>query len=270
MTITKNTPAVLFSGKGKAARESAMLQIAPLSFSEETSRGASVENMRKVLGAAPSEALVAAAKNEWVIGYVAARLPASELPRGRTSPDDRLTTARDIVLHKARPAEEGKRANKLRAGQTGRRSPVQQRIVQNALKACSLFFAELNLSQAQTQKAKNAKAAAKATRAPSMAGSGKGKAAAPSHSELVAKPAAPVSADDVLAFLGQQSRMLQDYVNRHAKVTPTDASAAVAAFRKAVIAAANALQERKAIADASKGATNVAPIAKAKRTRAKA
>lgn len=268
MTTTKNKPAVLFSGKGKAARESAMLQIAPLSFSEETSRGASIENMRKVLGNSPSEALVTAAKNEWCIGYVAARLPASELPRGRTAPQDRLDTARDIMLHKARPPEEGKRANKLRAGQTGRRSPVQQRIVQNALKACSLFFAELNLTKAQTQATKNAKA--KATRAPSMAGSGKGKAAAPSHSELVAKPAAPVTADDVLAFLGQQSRMLQDYVNRHAKVTPTDASAAVAAFRKAVIAAANALQERKAIADASKGATNVAPIAKAKRTRAKA
>lgn len=263
MTIATKAKPALFSGKGKLARETAMLQIAPLSYQEDVSRAASLDNMRKVLGASPSEALVKAAKSEWIIGRVASRLPVTELPRGKTSADQRLTFARYVVTECASPVKDDGTAPKMRAHHKARRTQVQHKVVRAAEEACSKFFAELGLSNAKTNKQQNAAKAAK--RAPSMAGSGKGKAApaAPSHQELV-KPASPVTADDVLAFLGTMARMMQDYVNKHAKICPIDAGTAVQAFRGDILKAANALQERKAIADATKRDDKVTPISAAK------
>jgi hypothetical protein len=269
-TATKAKPAALFAGKGMAARQTALMSIAALSYSEESTRAAALVAARKVLGNAPTEAQLAATRLEYTVGRVAARLPVSELPRGKTSEGERLDHARALVTQYAAPVKPGAKAYKLRKGMLGYRTELQHRIIRAAQEAASQFLADAGVGKAQTSKARNA---AKATRAPSMAGSGKGKTAkpaAPSHTELV-KPAAPVTADDVLAFFGQQSRMLSDYANRHAKVTPTDAGEAVAAFRKAIVAAANALQERKAIAAAAKGeGDNVKPITAAKPAHAKA
>lgn len=278
MTTANTAKPFAFTGKGKAARTTAMAQIALLAFNEDTSRNASLANMRVTLGlpanaspeqvAAVNPELVKQARAEYLAGLIAARLPASECLKGKTSQADRLELARDIIHRMGVPATEGCRP--LRKHLTkGRRSPVQQRIMRNAESTATLFFADLGASKAEGLKVKNKKAAAKRNPAPA---SGMGKAgnaapsapSAPSHSQLV-KPAKPETADDVVAFLGQQSRMLQDYVNRHAKVCPTDASGAVAAFRSAIIAAANALQERKAIAANANKQADAEPAKPAKR-----
>lgn len=255
---------VLFAGKGASARGNALLQVAPLSFAEDVSRGASIANLAKVLGDKPSDAQLKAAGTEWIIGRVASRLPVSELLKGKTSPADRLERARDVVTRMAACPKEGVIARPLRKGQIGRRTPAMQKVVRAAEEGKSLIFGELGFGKARTLAEKNARqstataakvVAAATTVTPSMAGSGKGKAkpAAPSHMELV-KPQAPVTPDDVLAFLGAQSRMLQDYVNKYSKQCPVDAGTAVQSFRGDIMAAANALQERKAIAEAAKAA----------------
>ncbi len=271
MTATiKNKPAALFAGKGMAARQTALMSIAALSYSEESTRAAALTAARKVLGNAPTEAQSNALRLEYTVGRVAARLPVSELPRGKVSESDRLERARALVTQYAAPVKPGAKAYKLRKGMLGYRTEMQHRIIRAAQEAASQFLADAGVGKAQSSKERNAK---KATRAPSMAGSGKGKAsdksAAPSHAELV-KPTAPMSADDVLAYLSQTALAMQAYVNKHAKVCPVDAGTAVQAFRGDILKAANALQERKAIAAAAKGeGDNVKPIVTAKR-RAKA
>lgn len=252
--IAKPATAFAFTGKGRQARLNASLQIAPLAFAEDTSRTASLTNMRLVLGLRPSEALVKAAKVQWIIGRVASRLPVNELPRGKTTPADRLAHATSVVTLMARAPAEGVTPAKLRKGQIGRRTAMQQRVTRAAEEACSLFFAELGLTNARTQKEKAQRAAGKSSRAPSMAGSGKGKAAKPvppSHSELVQKPA-PLTVSEAVTYLVQQSSAMQAFANKHAALLPTDAGLAVAAFRKAMLAAANAHETRKAIAAAAK------------------
>lgn len=248
--------APLFAGRGKEARGTALLQTAALAFATETSRAALIENVRKVLGDNPTPAQVKAAKVELVIGWVACRLPVSELPKGKTSPADRLTFAREVVTNMAAAPEDGKPVPAMGKAKA-RRSTVQHRITRNCEKNASLFMAELGLSNAQTQKAKNEKqaATAKATRAPAMAGSDgrantDGQAASVWPPVDAGKPAKAMTSDDVVAYLSQQSSMLQDFANKHAKNTPTDMGMAISAFRKAVIAAANAHQERKAKAEA--------------------
>lgn len=250
----KAAPAApLFAGRGMAARATALLQTAALAFATETSRAALIANMRAVLGESPTPAQVKAAKTQLVIGWVACRLPVNELPKGKTSPAERLTYAAQVVTAMARCPQEGKAAGNM-GSKTARRSPVQERITRNAEKNASLFMGELNLSNAQTQKAKNAKQAvatvAKLSVAPSMAGSGKGKTSqpvtAPAPAELPAK--ANWTPDDVVAYLSQQSSMLQDFANKRAKEMPTDMGMAVVTFRKAIIAAANTYQVRKSTA----------------------
>lgn len=247
------TAAPLFAGRGHAARASALLQTAALAFATETSRVALIANVRAVLGENPTPEQAKAAKTQLVIGWVACRLPANELPKGKTSPAERLTFAAKVVTEMARCPQEGKAAGNM-GSKTARRSPVQERITRNAEKNASVFMGELNLSKAQTQKQKNDKqkaaTVAKLSVAPSMAGSGKGKASQPATTlapaELPAK--ANWTPDDVVAYLSQQSSMLQDFANKRAKEMPTDMGMAVVAFRKAIIAAANAYQVRKSTA----------------------
>lgn len=252
-TVTAS-PAPAFTGKGKAARAAAFANIAHLSFTEATSRAASIDNMRAVLGSAPSEAEVKACKARWIIGRVAFRLPASKVPLVSTEAQ-RLARAEDLVLHYAAPAKEGSTPRKLRAGQKGRRSLPEQRIVRAAEEACSVFFAELGLTNAQTNAQRDAKAAtkAKATRAPSMAGSGKGKATPPVHAELV-KPAAPLTQADYVQHMQTQLAALLAFDNKHAKLRPVthgEFAERLAELRQIGNRAANAFAERQA-ADAAK------------------
>lgn len=247
-TITAS-PAPAFAGKGKAARIAAFDRIASFSYDEADSRTASLNNMRVVLGGAPSETELKAAKAQWIIGRVANRLPASKVPLVSTR-EQRLARASDLVQFYAKPATEGKEARKLRAGQKGRRTAAEQRIVRAAEEACSVFFAELNLSTAQTNAQRNK---AKATRAPSMAGSGKGaKATPPSHAQLV-KPEPAKTPADYVNHMQTQLAALLAYDNKHAKLRPVTHSAfaeALGSLKQLANAAANAFAEREAAAKA--------------------
>lgn len=256
-TVT-TSPVPAFTGKGKAARAAAFASISHLAFAEATSRAASIDNMRAVLGNAPSEAEVKACKSRWTIGRVAFRLPASKVPLVSTEAQ-RLARAEDLVQHYAAPAKEGAAARKLRAGQKGRRTIAEQKIVRAAEEACSVFFAELGLSNAKPTATRDAeaKAKAKATRAPSMAGSGKGKAAAPvkpSHAELV-KPAAPLTAADYVQHMQTQLSALLAFDNKHAKLRPVthgQFAEKLAELRQVGNKAANAFAEKQAADAAAK------------------
>jgi hypothetical protein len=256
-TANKTVAAYAFAGKGKVARELAMAQIAPLSFAEDTSRAASLDNMRKVLGNTPSEPLRKAARIRWIIGRVASRLPVNELPRGKTSAPDRLEYAEKVVTLMQRPAE-GQTVGTLQKGKIGRRSAMQQRVVRAAEEAASLFFAELGLGKARTQGEKNAKQKRKVNQPPVMAGSGKGKAATPpTYSQLV-KPAAPVTADDAVTHCMMQSQSLIDYAKKYAGVMPAGFAAAIERFRT------DCLAEDK-VHHAAKAAAMAKPAKPAKR-----
>lgn len=221
-----NAMTIALTGKGKAARTNAFLQIAPLSFVEALSRTESIANLRIALGTAPSERDLATAKLEWTIGRIASRLPATELPKSMADSSAKLVYARELVETKAAPPKEGAKANKLRKGQTGRRTVGQQRVVRAADEAWSQVKAELGLGTAQTQKARNdAKATAKrATRADPVRGADKGKA--PSHSELVASTKA-ATADDAEAHIMAQLTSLAAYCKRNAKLVRAGMAAVV-------------------------------------------
>lgn len=255
-TITAS-PVPAFTGKGKAARAAAFASIAHLAYGEAVSRAASIDNMRVVLGNAPSEAEVKASKSRWIIGRAAFRLPASKVPLV-SNEAQRLARAEDLVLHYAAPAKEGAAARKLRAGQKGRRTAIEQRIVRAAEEACSVFFAELGLSNAKPTATRDAEAMAKAkaTRAPSMAGSGKGKAAAPapSHAELV-KPAAPMTQADYVQHMQTQLSALLAFDNKHAKLRPVthgQFAEKLGELRQLGNKAANAFAEKQAADAAAK------------------
>jgi hypothetical protein len=248
-TVTAS-PAPSFTGKGKTARSEAFASIAPRSFAGETSRIALLATVRLVLGDAPSDIEVRATKGQWIIGRVAARLPESKVPLVKTD-EQRLARAADLVLRYAKPAKEGAKKRDLRAGQIGRRTATEQRIVRAAEEACSVFFAELNLSNAKTNAERDK---AKKTRAPSMAGSGKGKkgkATPPSHAQLVAAPK-PLNEAEAINHLMTQSALLLQFANKYAKLLPTDVGTAVQTFKSALNKAASAAQLRRDAAEAKK------------------
>lgn len=254
-TTTKAKPAArIFTGKGAMLRETAMLKVAPLAFAEEQSRAAMVDNLSVVLGKSPTEEQRKAARVQTTIGYVASRLPVSLLPKGKTKPEDRLARASDLVCRMAKPPEPGKKANKLRAGQIGRRSAAEQKIVRAAEERAGRLFAELGFSGAKTIAAKNKAAEqSKATRAPSMAGSGKGKAkaAAPDHSVLV-QPVA-VTSDDYVQHMQTQLAALVAFDAKHAKKRPTthtEFAEQLGKLKQLANKSANDYQVRKAKAEA--------------------
>lgn len=248
---TANTALITLKGKGKAQREQAYMKIAPLSFVENLSRVETITNLRVALGASPSETEQATARNEWIIGRVASRLPAGEFPNGTADSIDKLEHARDLVLFYAAPVKEGTKARKLRASQKGRRSAVQQRVVRAAEEAWSQVKAELGHGAAQTQKERNAK---KATRAPAMAGStARGKGTTPEHSQLIKAPA-PLTEADAVQHIVTQGASLLAFANKNAKLVPTDIGTAVRAFKRAIDKAASEFQLAKDKAIAEKAA----------------
>lgn len=234
-------------GRGKAAREAAYAQIAPLSFVENQSRSETIVNLRVALGKAPSDDEVAAARREWQIGRVASRLGKGDMPANVKSTEDRLTFARDLVLHYAAPPKEGAKARKLRAGQKGRRTVAQQRIVRAADEAWSQIKAELGAGEAQTQAQRNAKKRAPHHNTPQ--GKAKAKAKdAPTHDALLVK--APTGARDAVGYVDVQAASMLAYANKHAKVIPTDVGQAIHAFRSAMLEATKAFEKREAARDA--------------------
>ncbi len=241
-------PVITLKGRGKAKRELAYVQIAPLSFIENISRAESIANLAVALGASPTETEVKAAQTEWVIGRVASRLPAGEFPKGCEDDSDRLDFARKLVTLYAAPPQPGKKARELRKGQLGRRSPIQQRVVRAADEGWSLVKAELGLGKARTITEKNAKQRS-TTANPKR---GDGKSDAPTHAQLVAAPA-PVTSDDYVQHMQLQLKALCDYDAKHARKRPTthgEFSEALAALRKLANAAASTYQARKDAANA--------------------
>lgn len=252
-------PVICLKGRGKAARELAYMQIAPLAMIETQSRDDSIANLRKALGTSPSIAEVKTAQIEWIIGRVAAKLPAGEFPKAAKDDDKRLQFARDVVTRYAGPVEPGKTAPKLRKGQTGRRSPMQHKVTRAAESAWSLIKAELGFGTGQTLKEKDAKQSAKrSTNANPVRGAGKsaGKAqdakpTAPTHSELVQAPK-PVTADDACQHISTQAATLLAYCNKNASIVPADFGKAVNAFKSAINKALNERALATAQADAEK------------------
>lgn len=234
---------VALKGRGKASREQAYLKIAPLSFVENVSRVETIANMRVALGVSPGVDELKAAQVEYVIGRVAARLPASEFPRAVADSADKLEFARDIVTKYAAPAVEGKKARKLRAGQLGRRSPVQHKVTRAAEEAWSQVNAELGHGTAKTQAEKNK--AKRSTNTNPVRGDDKSKVAAPTHSELIKAPK-PTDATEACRFVETQAATLLAFCNKHAKFLPTDYGMAVNAFKTAINKAANERAVREA------------------------
>lgn len=221
-------------GKDVAARNAAYVAIAPLSFWDSKGRAELIDAIRAALGAKPDETALLAARTEFVIGRYAARFAGfvADVSQG-----DRLERARTVVTSYAAPPKDGVRANKLRAGQTGRRSPAEHACVRASEEAWSQVKAELGHGAAKTQAVKDA---AKRTRGASPSKDGMSKAPAPTpvtHTELV-KADGPMTAADACAYVEQMASTLLMFCNKHAKVMPTNYGTMVKAFKSNVDAAA--------------------------------
>lgn len=252
---------IALKGAGKAKREAAYISIAPLAMVDTMGRTALISALRDALGNKPTEAETKAAQQEVTIGRVAARLPASEFPKGCTDNASKLEHVRLLVCNYAAPVQDGKKPRALRAGQLGRRSILQHKAIRAADEAWSQIKAELGLSAAQTQKERDA---LKKTRAPhgkvsqvaasTVSQSGKKGSAKPTHSELV-QPAKPMTADDATNHVSTQAALLASYANKYAKVLPADFGTAVLAFKGAINKAMNDYALAKAAADAKRAET---------------
>ena len=269
-TLALPVPATVIAlkGAGKAKREAAYQQIASLAYVEQLSRADTIEAIRAALGKSPTEAEIKAAQQEYIIGRVAARLPATEMLKGMSARDDaaRMDCARLLVTSHASPPVEGKAARKLRKGQLGRRSIVQHKVIRAADEAWSLVKAELGMGEARTQAEKNKRATkatpvrGKAAPAAAPTHSELAQPGAPTHSELaqpgapmdseLAQPGAPMDSDSAVQHVMTQAASLLQFANKHAKHLPTDFGTAIQAFKKACNEAGNAHELRKAARDA--------------------
>lgn len=239
MNISNNAaPAITFKGKTAAKRMAAMSKVAPLSFIAEQSRSELIVELGIALGARPSQAVIDCARDEFVIGRMAQRLPAGELPKGCKSPADRLAAARSLYLNHAQP-----NAKKLGAGKIGRRSEGQQKVLRAATEAWSQVKAELGLGNAQTQAERNAKKKDD-KRAPNRAF----KVPAPVVASDLPAPK-EMDADTIVTYLTSQSATLEAFCKKFAKLVPTTHNETVECvmhLRTLAMAAANAYGERKA------------------------
>lgn len=244
------TNVVRISSAAASRRASILSLAAGLAFAEYQSRADLIANARSYLGKSPDAASLAEYRAQAIAGRMAARLP---FRKGETQ-DARIAKAFDLSTNYADPVKEGTKAKKLRAGLKGRLTQEQHKVKRAAIEWWNLLLKDV-MPQASTraegQADKNASAAKRKAKA-STVNAKPGKA--PTHAQLVAAAPKPETASDVMAFLATQSRMIADYAKKHAKVCPADAGKAVEAFRTAILAAANALQERLAVKDANAAA----------------
>ena len=258
-TKARTTTALTTTLTGK--RAIAFGKISSLAYAEEESRANSLSNMRDVLGNAPTEHDIKAAKVRRVIGRVARKLPANLLAKGAANnAEKRLERAELLVLKYAnlpladRNAKRDTTTTRLPSGKLGWRKPEEFRLVRNAEEEASVFFGELGFGKAASNVERHVKKAA-AKKNGAAAGAGRGKvteATPPTHAELV-KPQPPVSSDDYVQFMQTQLRMLVDYDAKNAKKRPLTHSQfaeALSALRQVGNAAANKWEERKAAAAA--------------------
>jgi hypothetical protein len=219
-----------FKGKGAQARTVAFIDIAPLSYNESVTRSDTIAALRTALGSKPTAEELVAARNEWMCGRMAFRLPAGEFPRDVTETINKLDFARALILHYAKAPKDGAPKVALRKGKLGYRSATQQKVMNAAQEAWSQLLAELGLNGAQKQDDRNA-----AKRAPQMAGStARGKAtktATPNASQLVAAPA-PMTAEDFAAHLVAQATALMQFCKKNAKLGDAAMMTLVNAFHR--------------------------------------
>lgn len=234
VAANKAQPAKAFTFKGKNAivRNAALAGVATLAYVEGKSRAETIAQLRLALGAKPSDAETDAAKLEYVVGRVAFRLADSKL-----SVVEQLAKAREIVTQYAAPVKDGVKARKLRAGQTGRRTPDQHKIVRAAEEAWSQVKAELGLGAAQTQAERN-----KAKRAPAMKGATARGAAGKgiSHAEAAAVKGPAKSEAEACDMIATLTASLLAYANKNAKHVPTAYGQSIRRFHGAIMELAKA------------------------------
>lgn len=214
-----------FKGKGAMLRTTALQGIASLAYIEGKSRADTIAQLRIVLGKSPTDAELGAAQLEYMVGRVAQRLPVAN---GATVADS-MTLARQLITQYAAPVKDGVKANKLRKGQLGRRTPEQHKMIRAAETAWSLVKAEMGYSTATTQAEKNKRQAA----APGSTARGK-KSPAITHSELV-KPDGPMTAKAAASYLDSMAATMLAFCNKHAGVIDAPRAMSVKRFHAAMM-----------------------------------
>lgn len=218
-----------FKGKGAVVRTAALEGVASLSYAEAQSRGDIIAQLRLVAGNKPTEADVATMRGEYIIGRVAQRFADVDLPKAGLSIAERIAHARAVVTSYAAPVKDGVKANKLRAGQLGRRTVSQHKVIRAAEEAWSGVKAELGFGAAQTQAERNK---AKAKRAPQMskeASKASTVGTGITHTELV-KSDGPMDAATACQYLESMAATMLAFANKHAGLLPTDYGMSVKRF----------------------------------------
>lgn len=217
-----------FKGAGKVVRAAALEGVASLSYAEAQSRGDIIAQLRIVAGKSPTDADIATMRAEYIIGRVAQRFADVDLPKAGLSVADRIAYARAVVTSYAAPVKDGVKANKLRAGQTGRRTVSQHKVIRAAEEAWSGVKAELGFGTAQTQAERNK---AKAKRAPQMSKEGQKSTVGTgiAHTELV-KSDGPMDAATACQYLESMAATMLAFCNKHAGLLPTDYGMSVKRF----------------------------------------
>lgn len=244
VTTVTATPVKALTGK----RADAFANIAQLSFVEGMSRADTLANLRVVLGKSPDEKALAAAQAQWQIGYIAQRL-ATNAKTGTTAAS-RIAYAGKVMLTMAAPPKDGTAARKLRAGQTGRRSAIEQKAVRASVSAWSLVKAELGLSEAKTIAEKNAtQAKATASRAPHHNAKASD-ARAGSVDKVAQLPPAKAMTGAILSdHVTTQLAALRSLCDKHAAIMPLefgDVVAGLATLRNKAVDAKRAYEKRLA------------------------
>lgn len=225
------------------ARTIALASIAAQSMSEALSRQAVIATIGVALGKAPDDKETEAARAEFIIGKVAMKV------KGKLSNDQRLAKARIIVLNYASAPKDGVEARPLRKGQTGRRSPDEQRAYQAAKEQFSKILAELKIGGAKTQDESNApkKVAGR------PAGGGKGKTTAKRipkdvAAAMVAMTTSPAKMTREMAttHIATQVANLMAFINKHAGIVPLSFSEPLTTCKASLNKAMNDEQEAKA------------------------
>jgi hypothetical protein len=245
MTVTTTArkvaaPAKPFAFKGRNAlvRNTALEGVATYAYAEGQSRADVVTRLKLALGNKPSADEVAAVARQYAIGRTAQKLSADASMNGKTVAQ-MIERAALLITSYAAPLKDGVKAKKLRAGQLGRRSPVEHKAIRASEEAWSQLKADVvpALSNAQTQSERNAKK--RSTNNNPVRGTGKAGTGL-THSELVKPDGKPHTRESATQYVEAMAATLLAFSNKHAAVMPTTYGTAIVAFKKAIEAAAKA------------------------------
>jgi hypothetical protein len=227
-----------FKGRNAVVRNTALEGVATFAYAEGQSRADVVTRLKLALGNKPSADEVAAVARQYVIGRTAQKLSSDASMNGK-SVAEMIQRATLLVTSYASPLKDGVKAKKLRAGQLGRRSPVEHKAIRASEEAWSQLKADVvpALSNAQSQSERNAKK--RSTNANPVRGAGKAGTGL-THSELVKGDGKPHDRKSATGYVDGMAATLLAFSNKHAAVMPTAYGTAIVAFKKAIEAAAKA------------------------------